>query len=67
MSERRWQRMAEIFQEALELPSEERGLFLDAACGEDRELRRAVSSLLAADREAGDYLEEPLMRISEKF
>lgn len=37
----------------------ERERFLDQACGENRSLRDRLLGLLAADREAGDFLESP--------
>lgn len=51
-----WSRRSEIFAEAVELPAESRAAFLDAACAEDAELRAEIERLLAADREAGDFL-----------
>ena len=46
----------EIFHAALDLKESERCEMLDRACGEDRGLRREVESLLAAHREADDFL-----------
>jgi len=43
--------MKEIFLAACERPAGERGPFLDQACGDDAELRRAIDALLAADEE----------------
>lgn len=54
----RWQHMAELFQEALQHEREERYSFLREACGDDPEMLRAVESLLQADSEAADFLEE---------
>lgn len=66
MGNDRWQRASALFQEALEHPLEQRAAFLREACGEDLQLRRAIASLLEADQEAGDYMEEPLVRILGK-
>jgi non-specific serine/threonine protein kinase/serine/threonine-protein kinase len=44
-------RMKELFLAACERTAGERGPFLDQACGDDAELRRAVGDLLAADEE----------------
>ena len=57
MSPGRWERVEEFYDEAMELPREERDRFLDEACGEDLELRRDVARLLAAGDEAGSFLE----------
>ena len=57
-----------LFAEALELPPEERGAFLDAACHGDPGLRADVESLLAYDSglEIGErdesFLKSPLVR-----
>jgi WD40 repeat protein/serine/threonine protein kinase len=51
---------AAIFLEALQQPSpEERGAFLDQACGGNRELRHSVELLLKAHARAGDFLSAP--------
>lgn len=51
-----WERVQELFLEASDLPPEERARFLEAACGNDIELRREVESLLAHD----SYSEHPI-------
>jgi eukaryotic-like serine/threonine-protein kinase len=50
-----WDRIQEIFLEALDLPSEGQACYLDAACGADAELRADVESLLRASP-ADDWL-----------
>lgn len=52
MKPERWQQVDRLFHEALERPENERAAFLDAACGEDADLRREIESLLAADATA---------------
>ncbi len=55
-----WRRRADqIFAEAIERPMALRPAFLEQACAGDQRLRRKVERLLAADREAGDFLEPP--------
>jgi hypothetical protein len=44
-----WQRIEDIFHKAVDLTSDDRSAFLDAACSSDEELRRRVESLLAGD------------------
>jgi hypothetical protein len=51
----RWTRVQEILVEALQLAASERASFLDRACGEDRELRSEVESLLGASEAADGY------------
>ncbi|MCP3960137.1 MAG: serine/threonine protein kinase [bacterium] len=59
MEAERWQRVDRVFAEALERGVEERPGFLDAACGEDRELRVEVEALLDADKASDEFLETP--------
>lgn len=54
-----WQRVKELFNEAVELPAEERDAFLSTACAGDLALRREVDGLIAADDEAAGFLPEP--------
>jgi serine/threonine protein kinase len=61
MTADRWRQVKNVFQAALERAPEARVPFLDEACGEDRELRREVESLLAARGEAGDFLSKPVL------
>ncbi|MEE8523868.1 MAG: serine/threonine-protein kinase, partial [Thermoanaerobaculia bacterium] len=61
MSSERWRRLDEIFQQAVDRPADERDGFLRRACGDDQGLRKAVDSLLEADRAGEAFLEEPLM------
>ena len=46
-----------VFTEALRIPPEERGRYLDEACKGDNELRRRVEALLLAYEHAGDFLQ----------
>jgi serine/threonine protein kinase/tetratricopeptide (TPR) repeat protein len=55
-------RLIEIFNEAQSLPlGEPRRRYLDAACGDDAELRAEVGNLLQANSSAGDFLEAEIM------
>lgn len=54
MSDARRERVLSLFSQAIERPLDERGAWLDEACGGDAELRREIDELLAFDRsEAG--------------
>jgi eukaryotic-like serine/threonine-protein kinase len=55
----RWRRVEAIFEEVVSLPTAEREERLADLCGGDEELRREVTSLLAADAGAEDFLETP--------
>ena len=56
---RTWERVAALFDEALELPPSERAGFLDRACAGAAELRAEVEALLAADEQAASFLADP--------
>ena len=55
----RWNRVKQVFQDALERPDADRGLFLCAVCGDDRELQSEVESLLVAHAAAGSFAQGP--------
>ncbi|HWC60754.1 MAG TPA: serine/threonine-protein kinase, partial [Verrucomicrobiae bacterium] len=48
-----------VFAAALELPAEDRGAYLARECGDDHALKARVETLLRADSEAGNFLEQP--------
>src|SRR5690242_8978219 len=52
MTPERWQQIGGTMEEALRLPAEQRGEFLDRARGDDADLRRQVESLLKQDEAA---------------
>jgi len=55
-----------VFTEALRLPPEERGRYLDEACKSGVEFRRRVEALLLAYEQAGDFLGRPAADRSPK-
>lgn len=59
MPDRYWEQLEEIFQQALDLPDEERASFLAETCADDEDLRRRVDELIVAYRKAGDFIESP--------
>jgi len=62
MNAARLQTVEEIFHAALELEPLEVAAFLDRKCAGDESLRREVEALLAAHREAGTFIEAPVVR-----
>ncbi len=56
MDSERWQRVQELFGEALQRPEEERAAFLAERCGDDRETLGEVESLLASSSETDSFL-----------
>lgn len=51
-------RLREVFDSARQLETEQRAEFLCVACDGDSELRARVDALLAADQEAGSFLQD---------
>ncbi len=52
-------RIAELFEQAIELPEHERETWLAAACAGNEELRAEVERLLRADARAARFMERP--------
>ena len=53
------QRVAELFEQAVDLPDSERAAWLEGACGSDLGLRAEVERLLRADARATAFMERP--------
>jgi eukaryotic-like serine/threonine-protein kinase len=64
MTPERWQQVDDIFQAAVELSIEDRAAFVDSATEGDDELRREVESLIAADEQGLNLVEEPAFRVA---
>lgn len=58
MTPERWRQVRSLLEAALEHSADERQAFLDAACL-DPETHREVSSLLAVESDAADFIETP--------
>ncbi|HEY6045970.1 MAG TPA: protein kinase [Pyrinomonadaceae bacterium] len=58
-SQQTWQRITELFEQALEHPVEMRAQFLASACAGDASLKNEVESLLAEHEAGADFLESP--------
>ena len=59
MKAERWQQIEQLCQKARELEPNARLEFLKQACGDDKEFRQELESLLASDPKAGSFLERP--------
>ena len=55
----RWAAINDLFHRALEQPPDQRDAFLNAACGEDQQLRDEVATLVASYERAGAFLQQP--------
>ena len=62
----RWQKVDEIFHAALQHKPDERKAFIEEACQGDEELRREIDSLLAEERGADQFIEQPAMEVVAK-
>jgi predicted ATPase len=62
-----WRRVEEICQKALDLDESRRAQFLQSACGDDSELRRAVDALLAHEKNALQFIELPALEVAGKI
>src|SRR5262245_37788183 len=54
-----WRRVEELYHRAVERNERERTTLLDQECAGDNELRREVEALLAGQKRAETFLEEP--------
>jgi predicted Ser/Thr protein kinase len=54
-----WERLKNLFQDALEQPAHERHAWIAARCGDDVTLLREAQALLATHETVGTFLEEP--------
>jgi Tol biopolymer transport system component len=62
----RWRQVEQLYDAAVELPVVERAKFAEEACAGDEDLRRELLSLLAAEQEAGDFMESPALDIAAR-
>ena len=67
MTPERYQRICQLFDEALELAPAQRAAFMADACGADVELRAEVEKLLAGMETAADYLSRPAMDVAAEM
>jgi len=65
MDPARWERVKDLFQEALERPPEERDVHLREACPEDASLRNDVERLLSAHVRADAFLDRPAIELAD--
>ena len=61
MKTEEWEQLEQLLEAAVERPPGDRAAFLEQACGDDSALRREVEALVAADGDAGSFLEEPAL------
>lgn len=59
-------RLAELIESALELPSQERAAFVRAACADDADLLRRAEALLQHQDQVSDFMETPAFRLNSE-
>jgi eukaryotic-like serine/threonine-protein kinase len=62
-----WRRVEELCQRAMALDPSRRAEFLERACGDDKELRNKVESLLAQESKAEHFIESPALEVMGKL
>ena len=67
MNPQQWQAIGDIFEQVLDLPTQDRAAVLDRECGNDTEVRGQVDSLLASYRAAGGFLQDRLKHALASF
>jgi serine/threonine protein kinase/Tol biopolymer transport system component len=60
-----WQRLKPLFHAALQQGTEDRAAFVDAACGDDLELKTHLKQLLEAEKRETGTLDAPLAHIND--
>jgi hypothetical protein len=60
----RFRRVDAIFDDALDLPVDQRDAFIDRACAGDGEVREAVQRLLRAHQRSEGFLESPAVEVA---
>jgi serine/threonine protein kinase/tetratricopeptide (TPR) repeat protein len=66
MDSDRWKQIDSLLQSVLERPPEERDAVLRHACAGDEALEREIRSLLAAQQQAGSFLESPAINAAAR-
>ena len=64
MTSDRWEEINRLWDAALEVPEAERPAFLESNCPGDEELRREVESLLAYDKHAQQFINQPAFQLT---
>ncbi len=67
MNTDQWERAKQIFGDALLRPPADRPHYVQMSCGDDPELIAEVGSLLQAQTEAADFLDDPIFKIRDAF
>src|SRR5262245_38394215 len=64
MTSARWEQINRIYDGAVDVEKTNLASFLEEACGDDAELRQEVESLLAYDRQARQFINQPALQVT---
>jgi serine/threonine protein kinase/Tfp pilus assembly protein PilF len=67
MQSERWQNCTDVFNTAVEQPSDKRAAFLEQSCDGDEALRRKVELLLKYHDAAGDFITSPAFQVAPEL
>ncbi|HZR05765.1 MAG TPA: hypothetical protein VFA61_08060, partial [Candidatus Udaeobacter sp.] len=62
-----WQRITDLFDEAMTRGPQERVAFLEQACEGDSDLRKQVERLVKSNEKLGDFLESPAFAVAPEL
>ena len=62
-----WQRITDLFDEAMTRGPKERIAFLEQACQGDRDLRKQVERLVKSHEKSGDFLESSAFAVAPEL
>ena len=60
-----WKRLKPLFYSALEVGTQDRAAFIDAACGDDLELKMHLKQLLDAEQQRTSSRDGPLVHLND--
>src|SRR5215471_5730065 len=67
MQSERWQTCMDVFNAAVEQPSDERAAFLERSCDGDKALRRKIELLLKYHDKSGNFIKSPAFEIAPEL
>src|SRR5260370_29815804 len=62
-----WQRITDLFDEAMTRGPKERIAFLEEACEGDRDLRKQVEAMVKSHERSGDFIESPAFAVAPEL
>src|SRR5258707_800659 len=62
-----WQRITDLFDEAMTRGPKERIAFLEEACEGDRDLRKQVEAMVKSHERSGDFIESPAFEVAPEL